>query len=125
MALKSKLTAFLTWPGFPYCLIVNGKDRVAIIQPALTRVRTLALVNVLFSIMGMQLLQMTGLTEKTIVVSLKDGGILIGDVNEMMTERIGVVFMPHGLGHLLGIDTHDPGFLVATLRKQRGQRNKD
>lgn len=27
----------------------------------------------------------------------------------MMVERLGAVFMPHGLGHLLGIDTHDPG----------------
>lgn len=27
----------------------------------------------------------------------------------MMSERLGAVFMPHGLGHLLGIDTHDPG----------------
>lgn len=27
----------------------------------------------------------------------------------MMAERLGAVFMPHGLGHLLGIDTHDPG----------------
>lgn len=27
----------------------------------------------------------------------------------MMVERFGAVFMPHGLGHLLGIDTHDPG----------------
>lgn len=27
----------------------------------------------------------------------------------MMVERVGAVFMPHGLGHLLGIDTHDPG----------------
>lgn len=31
------------------------------------------------------------------------------DVNDMMVERLGAVFMPHGLGHLLGIDTHDPG----------------
>ena len=27
----------------------------------------------------------------------------------MMVERVGAVFMPHGLGHFLGIDTHDPG----------------
>lgn len=26
-----------------------------------------------------------------------------------MVERLGAVFMPHGLGHFLGIDTHDPG----------------
>ncbi len=31
------------------------------------------------------------------------------NVDDMMTERLGAVFMPHGLGHLLGIDTHDPG----------------
>ncbi|RZC74982.1 hypothetical protein C5167_050471 [Papaver somniferum] len=38
-----------------------------------------------------------------------DGNIIIGDVHEMMTESTGAVSMPHGLGHLLGIDTHDPG----------------
>lgn len=31
------------------------------------------------------------------------------DVDAMVQERIGAVFIPHGLGHLLGIDTHDPG----------------
>lgn len=31
------------------------------------------------------------------------------DVDAMVDERLGAVFMPHGLGHLLGIDTHDPG----------------
>lgn len=31
------------------------------------------------------------------------------DVNEMMVERLGAVFMPHGLGHFMGIDTHDTG----------------
>jgi len=31
------------------------------------------------------------------------------DVEDMMAQRLGGVFMPHGLGHLLGIDTHDPG----------------
>lgn len=31
------------------------------------------------------------------------------NVDEMMVARLGAAFMPHGLGHLLGIDTHDPG----------------
>ena len=31
------------------------------------------------------------------------------DVDDMMVKRLGAVFMPHGLGHFLGIDTHDTG----------------
>ncbi|KAI8548151.1 hypothetical protein RHMOL_Rhmol02G0119300 [Rhododendron molle] len=31
------------------------------------------------------------------------------EVDDMMVERLGAVFMPHGLGHFLGIDTHDLG----------------
>ena len=31
------------------------------------------------------------------------------DVKDMIAEHLGAVFMPHGLGHFLGIDTHDPG----------------
>lgn len=26
-----------------------------------------------------------------------------------MVQRLGAVFMPHGLGHFMGIDTHDTG----------------
>ncbi|KAL0297896.1 UNVERIFIED_CONTAM: Xaa-Pro dipeptidase [Sesamum calycinum] len=50
-----------------------------------------------------------GLAERTILESLKEGNLLFGDVDAMVHERLGAVFMPHGLGHLLGIDTHDPG----------------
>mgnify|MGYP000994487217 FL=1 len=35
--------------------------------------------------------------------------IYFSDIGDMMNQRLGAVFMPHGLGHLLGIDTHDPG----------------
>lgn len=31
------------------------------------------------------------------------------DVKDMIAEHLGAVFLPHGLGHFLGLDTHDPG----------------
>ncbi|KAJ9167927.1 hypothetical protein P3X46_019515 [Hevea brasiliensis] len=58
---------------------------------------------------GVSWLDMHKLAEKIILESLKKGCIVVGNVDDMMTERLGAVFMPHGLGHLLGIDTHDPG----------------
>ncbi|KAM3625761.1 uncharacterized protein V6R79_017275 [Siganus canaliculatus] len=36
-------------------------------------------------------------------------GILKGNVEDMLKVHLGAVFMPHGLGHLLGIDVHDVG----------------
>ncbi|CAL8360007.1 unnamed protein product [Gadus morhua 'NCC'] len=36
-------------------------------------------------------------------------GIVRGNVDDMMKARLGAVFMPHGLGHLLGCDVHDVG----------------
>jgi Xaa-Pro dipeptidase len=36
-------------------------------------------------------------------------GLLIGDVEEMVAKRVGAIFMPCGLGHLIGLNTHDVG----------------
>lgn len=36
-------------------------------------------------------------------------GILNGSVEDMLKVHLGSIFMPHGLGHLLGIDVHDVG----------------
>lgn len=36
-------------------------------------------------------------------------GVLSGSVEDMLKVHMGSVFMPHGLGHLLGIDVHDVG----------------
>ncbi|XP_030060295.1 xaa-Pro dipeptidase [Microcaecilia unicolor] len=36
-------------------------------------------------------------------------GILKGNVEDMVKVHLGARFMPHGLGHLLGIDVHDVG----------------
>lgn len=47
--------------------------------------------------------------ERTILTHLRDYGMLKGEVDDMMKVHLGAVFMPHGLGHLLGIDVHDVG----------------
>lgn len=49
------------------------------------------------------------LADKVILEELKNAGLLVGDLNEMLEHRISAVFFPHGLGHFLGIDTHDVG----------------
>ncbi|KAH3732307.1 xaa-Pro dipeptidase [Pelomyxa schiedti] len=49
------------------------------------------------------------LANRVICEQLKQRGFLKGDVDEMMKVHIGALFMPHGLGHLLGLDTHDVG----------------
>lgn len=36
-------------------------------------------------------------------------GILKGDSNNILKNRTSVAFFPHGLGHYLGMDTHDTG----------------
>lgn len=49
------------------------------------------------------------LSHRVICEHLTKHGLLKGDINEMMENHIGALFMPHGLGHLMGIDTHDCG----------------
>lgn len=36
------------------------------------------------------------LAERRILTQLKEGGILKGDVDEMLDFRVGALFMPHG-----------------------------
>jgi Xaa-Pro dipeptidase len=52
---------------------------------------------------------MQTLSYERILTHLRDGGLLKGDIKEMMDVNLGATFMPHGLGHFLGIDTHDVG----------------
>ncbi|KAH9376446.1 hypothetical protein HPB48_010615 [Haemaphysalis longicornis] len=49
------------------------------------------------------------LAERRILEGLRSMGVLKGDVNAMMEARLGATFMPHGLGHLMGLDVHDVG----------------
>ena len=44
-----------------------------------------------------------------IVSGLKDMGLLKGSIEDLMANDIFALFFPHGLGHFLGLDTHDVG----------------
>lgn len=68
---------------------------------------------------GVSWVDMHKLAESVIITSLKDANILLGTVEEMLEKRLGAVFMPHGLGHFLGLDTHDPGGYVKGLERPK------
>jgi Xaa-Pro dipeptidase len=47
--------------------------------------------------------------ERAILQGLVKTGLLTGNVDDMLAAHLGAIFMPHGLGHLIGLDTHDVG----------------
>lgn len=49
------------------------------------------------------------LAHKVAIDGLLSLGILKGDKEEILKARTSVAFFPHGLGHYLGMDTHDTG----------------
>lgn len=66
---------------------------------------------------GVSWLDMHLLADRVILQELKAGGLLVGDLDEMMQHRISAIFFPHGLGHFLGIDTHDVGGYPHNLQR--------
>ncbi|XP_076448877.1 xaa-Pro dipeptidase-like isoform X2 [Babylonia areolata] len=58
---------------------------------------------------GVSWVDMHKVAERTTLEALKKMGVVQGDVDAMMAVRLGAVFMPHGLGHFMGVDTHDVG----------------
>jgi Xaa-Pro dipeptidase len=58
---------------------------------------------------GVKWTDMHLLADRIILEELSKAGLVNGNVEEMLEHRISAIFFPHGLGHLLGIDTHDVG----------------
>lgn len=58
---------------------------------------------------GVSWVDMHLLADRIILEDLKKANIVKGDIDEMIEHRISSIFFPHGLGHFLGIDTHDVG----------------
>ena len=44
---------------------------------------------------------------KVLAQGLKDLGLMKGDVNAAVAAGAHALFMPHGLGHMMGLDVHD------------------
>jgi len=80
---------------------------------------------------GVSWVDMHLLSQRVILEHLEKGGLLKGDIDEMMKVNLGAIFMPHGLGHFMGLDVHDvngypPGVKridKASLRNLRTARN--
>lgn len=51
--------------------------------------------------------------ERAILAALHEAGLLVnGTVDDFVEAHLGPVFFPHGLGHLIGCDTHDVGSYI-------------
>lgn len=59
------------------------------------------------------------LSYRVLCEKLSAGGLLRGEVNDMMACNVGSYFMPHGLGHLLGLDTHDVGGYISGIERDQ------
>ena len=58
---------------------------------------------------GVSWIDMHLLAEKITLIGLKELGLIDGDIDEMLEGRFGYIFQPHGLGHLVGLETHEVG----------------
>jgi Xaa-Pro dipeptidase len=58
---------------------------------------------------GVEWEDMHRLASLVILRGLVKAGILVGDEEELVKNHVAALFLPHGLGHSLGIDVHDAG----------------
>jgi len=71
---------------------------------------------------GVEWVEMHGLAYRVGLEKLVEGGLLKGEVEEMMKENVMSSFMPHGLGHFMGLDVHDVGGYPSGKGLKRDER---
>ncbi|GAB5031301.1 peptidase d [Nannochloropsis oceanica] len=71
---------------------------------------------------GVAWVDMHALAYRVGLEKLVEGGLLKGGVEEMMKENLMSFFMPHGLGHFMGLDVHDVGGFPPSLGLKRDER---
>ena len=62
---------------------------------------------------------------KVLAQGLKDLGLMKGDVNEAVAAGAHALFMPHGLGHMMGLDVHRCGWGAGCRRDLSLPMNRD
>jgi Xaa-Pro dipeptidase len=50
-------------------------------------------------------------------LALRDAGLVYGSDEDLAANHIAALFMPHGLGHFVGLDTHDVGGYPAGINR--------
>lgn len=58
---------------------------------------------------GVKMEELHLLSARVILMGLKELDLVYGEIDELMEQDIFALFYPHGLGHFLGLDTHDVG----------------
>lgn len=81
-------------------------DKQAAIYDVCLRMQTETIAN---SKPGVEMEELHLMAARILTEEFKNLGLITGDTEELMTNNIFALFFPHGLGHFLGLDTHDVG----------------